>query len=1795
MDLIKDVENLSKKIDELKQSIERYDNAFRSVDKQAIDKRFGQYKTAQAGAMSVDKLAQTVSVLSENYKDLVSSQEAAKSKMQQMTTAMKDMEQLQSTIAAAQREALSTGDQAGAAELYQRYVANGEAMQLMRLEMESTSAEIEVLDKQVAQHTQTLDRYQKVNEAASDTIENGNIDDLTRRFDTEKKKIQDISKALAQYKEKYDATKVVVDKGGLVVGGLEKSKEKLRMYADEISRLSNEYVIASERAQQYATALGNDDSGIPKVEMPKVEPEKVKQAAENMQEYAEHAGEASSNLSDMVKAGAKLGGLTYGVRKLQEFAQQVMTTRGEFQQLEVAFTTMLGNKGKAEALMQQLTRTAASTPFDLQSVSRGAKQLLAYGTAASDVNDILVHLGDIAAGLSQPLDALVYLYGTTMTQGKMMTMDLRQFQNRGIPIAEQLAKQFGVAKSEVQSLVSAGRVTADEFHKAVMGMASDGGRFAGLMSAQSKTITGQISNIQDSIDMMFNEIGKSSEGVINTALSGVSYLVENYENVGKTIMGLITAFGTYKAALIVASAIEAARNKQATFSVAICGRQVQMMNLLTKATWKQIAAQLKANAAAYANPYVAVAAALAAMVYVLINWNKWMEKAVSTTDKVNKKYDERISKINEEKDATEQHIAVLEDETSAYYEIMQAKDALSKMDLFKDKNISGMTPEQIREELKIAYDEQMAKAEEEQLQGYIASIEKGKKKYYPLRRKKIKDEIIDDKRDAVRGITSKEFNDFAVDKTLTEQTDFLTQKIQEQNAVLDDRNAKMKEYESLSEVERGRKYGSGYTDLFADWEYEFRMAELYKENYKQILDNINEQKQRAIDKDKEDNTGNTLAEIIGGYTTTDKDGKEIFVNGILQQEDALKKARQAYELNSSAANKKAIETAESALKDLTDKYKLATGESWVSTEEFIKAKEKEERDAARKGIEIAHQEYAKRVQLADKYYQDLEDLRLEEEEWEKKNKGRELPEYFSKKRALIEAQFTFDKEQLDKEFNEWIDGIERETYNIHLNIDLSEFDAAIESATTFAEKRLLQTAKYEQEYSQKEQDLDKDIEKAAKDQFGDKTITAYNRFKAGGGTWTEEEKATFEQMDKFYELQLQKRNALLEQMEQQHNAAMLQEDLQNFEEYADGILGAEEKYQNELAAIRERYELSEDTDIENSSNSAIRQEVAAAQNERDIAIASVEEKTGLKGNEYINRLVGLGEEIGNKTKEEIRALYQPLIEELDNKIAELKKEQLDIIQNAQANINSNQARIAEIDNALGGELSEDEQSALLTEKARLEGEITTYQQQQSDATARLNDNQSKLGQLVAARGRAEAIAAQNVAQADGKGAKVAKEQQKRFQKSVDALSAVKEIADDVANTFGGALSKKAKKALSAMSGIADFGISAIQGIETLVKGVSDGMIATTAGASKSLQALEKASFILTVISIAVQLITKIVEIVSQFTRSAQLQDSIDMHLEKVETLQRKNDELQRAYQNKTGVEYYQGMTKAAKQYEEVIREQNKALREATELYQLNRNRYGEDSDKTKDAKAQMEDIQDSLTETKEQQADMFAQVAEELATTDLHSFSQSLAESIVDGFEQGAEGIEDAFDDMLDDLYRAMLTKQLAMALEKKFEPIFKKIEERANDNSSLTESDIHEIMGDMEDAKNNAKMLAEAYYDVFSQAGLLEDADAEGSEGFGQMTQDQADTLTARFTAVQIEMANVSATNQAMAGVMSLVGEDIKLGVASVQSLLYNSNIALQIAQDQLDQMQAIADNTAMLAETNNRLKAIEQNTGRL
>ena len=353
---------------------------------------------------------------------------------------------------------------------------------------------------------------------------------------------------------------------------------------------------------------------------------------------AEESGTGLDKFADRLGKLAASMGLAFGAKEL---VQNLVKIRGEFQQLDVAFRTMLGSAEKADALMSQLVRTAATTPFDLQGVAQGAKQLLAYGIAAEDVNDTLVRCGDVAAGLSIPLGDLVYLYGTTMTQGRMFTQDLHQFQGRGIPIAEELAKVLGTTTDKLDDMVTAGRVTSDVFQQAFNNMTSAGSRFGGLMDEQSKTITGQISNIEDAIDVMFNKLGQQSEGIINTTLSGVSYVVEHYEQFGRMLLGLVATYGAYKTAVMTAAAAQG----WATAAEAI---HYNWLVLVERA-------QKLLNATMLSNPYVLVATAIAGVVAALASMKTEAELVQEATEK----YDEEKQKVIEKEEEHRQKIEEL--------------------------------------------------------------------------------------------------------------------------------------------------------------------------------------------------------------------------------------------------------------------------------------------------------------------------------------------------------------------------------------------------------------------------------------------------------------------------------------------------------------------------------------------------------------------------------------------------------------------------------------------------------------------------------------------------------------------------------------------------------------------------------------------------------------------------------------------------------------------------------------------------------------------------------------------------------------------------------------------------------------------------------------------------------------------------------------------------------------------------------------------------------------------------------
>lgn len=392
---------------------------------------------------------------------------------------------------------------------------------------------------------------------------------------------------------------------------------------------------------------------------------------------------------------AKSAGLVFGTQQVIQFGRSIVQVRGEFQKLETAFGVLLGNKAQADKLMADAVTLAATTPFGLQDVSAGAKQLLAYGFAAEDIIEDLRRLGDVSAGLGLPLERLTYLYGTTMTQGRLYTRDLMQFTTSGIPLLQALADQFSVSTSEVQKLVEAGEVGFPEVQKAIYAMTGEGGQFNNMMGELSKTIPGQIEKLKDAWQVMLNDIGKEQQGVIAGSVDAAAYLVENYETVGKVIVGLIATYGAYRAAIITNNVVLGIQ-QQMLLQTAISGQALTKWQALQAVmTTRLTKLQALFNRTALANPYVLVTTLVVGLVAAMWSLSDSTTAAERAQERLNKRQKEFDDREKDRRARIDELVRTIQDETQTLYAQITAYEELQKLS-------PALTKAYKREELAIA-------------------------------------------------------------------------------------------------------------------------------------------------------------------------------------------------------------------------------------------------------------------------------------------------------------------------------------------------------------------------------------------------------------------------------------------------------------------------------------------------------------------------------------------------------------------------------------------------------------------------------------------------------------------------------------------------------------------------------------------------------------------------------------------------------------------------------------------------------------------------------------------------------------------------------------------------------------------------------------------------------------------------------------------------------------------------------------------------------------------------------------
>lgn len=344
-------------------------------------------------------------------------------------------------------------------------------------------------------------------------------------------------------------------------------------------------------------------------------------------------------------------GAYFSIQQLTQFESKVISIRSEMESLQTSFKTLAGEQIGGE-LFEQIKEYELHTPMIMQDLASGAQTMLAFNIPAQDVMQHLKAIGDISMGDSEKFKSLTLAFSQMSATGKLMGQDLLQMINAGFNplqvISEQTGKSIGQLKEEMEKGAITTKMVQDAFHAA----ASEGGQFNGMLEAQSKTLKGAISNLEGAWQYMLNDIGEAQEGLIVGSIDMAQKIIANYQQVGQIIMGLITTYGIYKAAVVTAIAAEKLHIETLTIA------KVRI------AVVEKVQAAL--NATMLANPYVLAATALGVLVGVLVachdsttaeekaqaDLNATMETARQKQQEYSEETDRAIERAQQDEDAT---------------------------------------------------------------------------------------------------------------------------------------------------------------------------------------------------------------------------------------------------------------------------------------------------------------------------------------------------------------------------------------------------------------------------------------------------------------------------------------------------------------------------------------------------------------------------------------------------------------------------------------------------------------------------------------------------------------------------------------------------------------------------------------------------------------------------------------------------------------------------------------------------------------------------------------------------------------------------------------------------------------------------------------------------------------------------------------------------------------------------------------------------------------------------------------
>lgn len=448
--------------------------------------------------------------------------------------------------------------------------------ELKNIDATQSPAAFKALNTQLAASNQKLDELVTNAAKAGAEMEMGfkkkifdasqSVNGFTEKIISQKNTIKGFEQDLRALQEKY---RKITMNGGKNQGAL-----------DSIHRMKN--IIAEEKDVLFNLTQQQAEARL-----------SVKKLRDEYTLYNDNAKEVVEKNNGIAISWKKTLAVIGGVGVLKALGSEIIRIRGEFQAADTAIQTLLGNKQRADTLMAQVREYAKVSPLEFSDVTQAAQMMLGFNIEAEKVPRFLSAIGDVSMGNTQRFNSLTLAFSQMSAAGKLMGQDLNQMINAGFNPLQIIADKTGKSIATLKDEMSKGAISTEMVQQAFIDATSAGGKFYQMSENASKTINGQLSMMQDTMDTVFNELGQKSEGTIINGIRITTSLIENYETVGKVLVGLIATYGTYRTAVML---VTAAESKHTLVEIGLTNARV----LARKA-------QLALNAAMLTNPYVALA------------------------------------------------------------------------------------------------------------------------------------------------------------------------------------------------------------------------------------------------------------------------------------------------------------------------------------------------------------------------------------------------------------------------------------------------------------------------------------------------------------------------------------------------------------------------------------------------------------------------------------------------------------------------------------------------------------------------------------------------------------------------------------------------------------------------------------------------------------------------------------------------------------------------------------------------------------------------------------------------------------------------------------------------------------------------------------------------------------------------------------------------------------------------------------------------------------------------------------